>query len=562
MNETTDQQSRRGLLAALVTAVILAGVFAYANSFLNGFVWDDVSFILRQERAPEPYAVAPLFTEDQHAYGRGQGNFYRPLVAASYLLDFALSGGPDPDDSLATGTTFFHLTNLLWHLAAALLLLGILRRAAAPVLVQAAVPVLFVLHPLHTEAVTYISGRADPMAAAFMFAALWFALAQGTPRRRWAAMAASLACFVAALLCKESALIYPALLLAVLLIHPRRQADGAARIAPSNWASLGGAVVVLAVYLTLRATVLRFADPEATAALPLGERLVTMLKAIALYGKLIVVPTGLHMERTMRGTGAGTALAGLALLTLMTGALAACLVRRQRRAALALAWFLLTWLPISGIFPLNAPMAEHWLYVPLAGLLWAVAEAVTALTRRWRTAGTAATALLVAAGIVWAGLTAQRNRDWHHNERFFLATLAQNPDSARVHYNLAVTYEDILRNPAGAKRHYQEVLRVYAEERARGLHAGLANDQELESHLSLGELYSAEDRCDAAAPHFRAVLEATPLESTLHGMAAFGMGRCLVRIGERDQARVLFDRAAVSLPQIKEQMDRLLGAAP
>jgi tetratricopeptide (TPR) repeat protein len=560
MNETADQRWSRGALAALITAIILAGILAYANSFLNDFVWDDVSFILRQQHAPQPYAVTPLFTEDQHAYGRGQGNFYRPLVAASYLVDFALSGGVNPDNSMETGTTFFHLTNLAWHLAAALLLLALLRRAAAPVLVQALAPLLYVVHPLHTEAVTYISGRADPMAAAFMFAGLWFALERGSPRRQWISMAASLACFVGALLSKESALIYPGLLLLFLLFQPARQLDGAPKRFAAHWTALGGAVVVLALYIVLRATVLRFADPVQDTALPLGERIVTMLQAFALYAKLIVLPVGLHMERTIQNLGAGTTAAGLALLVLVIAALVVCTMRNQRRAALGLAWFLLTWLPISGIFPLNAPMAEHWLYVPLAGLLWAIAEGVAALAGRSRAAGAVALVALIAAGIAWAGLTAQRNRDWHNNEQLFRATLAQNPDSARVHYNLAVTYEDLLHNPAGAKRHYAEVLRIYDAERQQGLHAGAVDEQELESHLSLAELYAAENRCDEAAPHFRAVLEATQAENSLHGMAAYGMGRCFLLVGEPEQARLLFERAAISLPDLKDHMKGLLGA--
>ena len=155
----------------VTVAVCLVGWAAYWNTFSGDFVWDDASSVLLNEHIQDPSFLGQLFREDQHAFGRGQGNFYRPLVNVSFMADYAVAKRPGADPAVFP----FHVTNTLWHVAAALLLLGLLTAAGAPRFVRAAVPLIYVAHPLHTEAIAYISGRADPMSAAFLFA--------GTPVR-------------------------------------------------------------------------------------------------------------------------------------------------------------------------------------------------------------------------------------------------------------------------------------------------------------------------------------------------------------------------------------------
>ena len=72
--------------------VLVAGVLAYGNSFLGEFVWDDASSILLHEHVRDPAKFGQLFREDQHPFGRGQGNFYRPLLASSFMVDCVVAG--------------------------------------------------------------------------------------------------------------------------------------------------------------------------------------------------------------------------------------------------------------------------------------------------------------------------------------------------------------------------------------------------------------------------------------------------------------------------------------
>ncbi len=113
MNLLSDRDFR--LVALLFIAV--AGVAAYINTFDGRWVWDDASSVLLHKHVQEPArlvhasltgempsgdlpaaiagAVLQLYREDQHAFGRGEGNFYRPLLSTTFALDYLLSYQPE-----------------------------------------------------------------------------------------------------------------------------------------------------------------------------------------------------------------------------------------------------------------------------------------------------------------------------------------------------------------------------------------------------------------------------------------------------------------------------------
>lgn len=551
----------------VAVSVVVAGFLGYLNTFTNEFVWDDASSILLHKHVQAPGQFFDLFREDQHAFGRGQGNFYRPLVAASFMVDFALSrAGPGlerPGKRVPAVSPFlFHLTNTAWHVAAALLVFALLRRVDAPRCIQGAVPFIFVLHPLHTEAVAYISGRADPMAATFMLASLWFALWEDSFGKRCAGAVLAPLCFAAALLCKESAAIFPGLLLLLTAAAPVRAGYGAARTTYfTRLIPFAVSVLVLFVYAYLRLTKLAFGPESGPPAVALGQRLVEAGQAFALYLRLLFVPTGLHMERTLEGVPTWVSLAGAGLLVLCLMLMAAGVRRKEHRLVIAMGWFLITWFPISGIAPLNAPMAEHWMYLPMIGLFWALAEWLhPKLTRPILQRAAVAGVFLVC--VVFLGLTVARNRDWRDNETLFLATLEKNPRSARVHYNLAVTYEDLLGNLPDARRHYEEALVLYGEQRGRAAHvsgAALLSEPELEAHLSLGNINLEQHLYEEAIDHYT-IVQAAPADTRLGALratAAFGIGKCLLATGDSQGASQYFDQALVGRPDLTTEIERL-----
>lgn len=540
------------LLAAL-------GAVAYANTFDGGWVWDDASSVLLHRHVQDPSQFWQLFREDQHKFGRGQGNFYRPLVAASFMLDYFLSYDSAADGMASGGYPdvkpfLFHVSNIFWHVLAAFALFLVLGVLGAPNPVRLATCALFVVHPLHTEAVAYISGRADMMSAAFIFLALWFALGAvfgGDSEKHGAPLAdlfygalalfGSTACFVLGLLSKESSLIFPALLALALLLRARKEGDIALPRVFSMLAVVPS-LLVLGGYLYLRSTVLRFADMEAGVAAPMGQRIVEAGQAFAFYLHRLFLPFDLHMEQTLAQTPAWTAVFGYAGLAVLVSAGIFSWRRGHGRIALGLAWFIAAWLPISGLFPLNAPMAEHWMYVPMAGFWWAVCEGAALLASRPlpRRIAVAGAFLLL---LFFTVLTVRRNADWDNNERLFLATLKQNPASLRVQYNLAVAYEDLLGNDAGARRHWEKVLTLQAMRRGSGKGVGL---EEAEAHLSIGNALLQAEEYAAALPHFAVPMQLARVESFRReaAAAAYGMGRCYLALGDYARAAGVLQEGA------------------
>jgi len=298
-----------------------------------------------------------------------------------------------------------------------------------------------------------------------MFAGLWFALWDTSRSRRVVGyIMAPLLC-AAAILCKESALIFPALLLLLNVARPIERTEGAPRVAyAKRVVPILLAVIVVGLYAWYRQG-LPLAPAGMARSLTLSERLVETCQAFALYIRLIFIPTGLHMERTLEGVSTWTALAGaLLLLGCLAVLIGQGIVRKRRRVFMGMGWFLLTWFPVSGLMPLNAPIAEHWMYVPLAGFLWALAELATPFLKR-PAAYRFAVGAVYAVCVVFTALTLLRNADWRNDETLYLATLEHNPGAVRVHFNLAVVYDDILGNTPGARRHYEKVVALREQQK-------------------------------------------------------------------------------------------------
>lgn len=548
-------------------ALVLLGFLAYANTFSGDWVWDDVSSVLLHENVQNPAKLVQLFREDQHAFGRGQGNFYRPLVSTSFMVDFLLSYNPTLDSAALKGYPdvkpfIFHLSNTLWHCAAAVLLFLLLGRLKAPPLVQAAAAVLFVLHPMHTEAVAYISGRADMMSATFILAALLCATTDAAGAKRLVGIAFSGLFFVLGLCSKESTMIYPLLLAIVIVLRPLPEGSAEER---RVWLlrrayPLGLAAVILCIYGVLRATVLKFGNGGGSNDTGLTARLVETCQAFAFYIKTLFLPTGLHMEQTLAGVPGWTALLGLVLLAACIGTAVWAYRAGQRRITLALVWFLAAWLPISGIFPLNAPMAEHWMYVPMIGFWWAVLELLVLLSQRvpFQVLPVAVVTVL---GLLFLNQTVTRNRDWRDNESIFRATLAQNPDSLRVHSNLAVTYDFLQGNYPGAARHYTAVLNLYEKSKDR---PEVLIPDEIPIRLSLAEMLLRQRKYSEAIQWYGSLMPLTQQESMKAdgAKAAFGLGQCYLGLGNFADGTQLMQQALSLDPTLGASFRDMMRGVP
>jgi hypothetical protein len=418
------------LLAALVFA-------AYAPALRNGFVWDDTALILRDplirswRLIPEGFQHF-LFTDATAS------DFYRPIQRLSYTLDYGAFS------FLPAG---YHLTSILCHLAAALALLllahelldlfGIEEQKRAWLAFFAALA--WAIHPVHMAAVVYVSGRADPLAAVFGFLGLYLGLRswRANGLGRWGLVLGAGILFLLSALSKETGIIFLFLWCAILLLQKR-------------WKDfLPAAIVILFVavtYLSLRLPAEHFPAPTLQPPAPLLVRPILAARAIAEYTGLILLPLNLHMERDVETHPEGATanrvenaawreLQTLLGLLLVAAAIVWLARSRTRDPATFCCLILaaIAYLPVSGIFHLNASVAEHWLYLPTAFLFLAAALAISRLR-----IPTIVLASSLALWLVFLGArTCIRTFDWKDQRTFLEHTIAHGGDSVRMLINLA-----------------------------------------------------------------------------------------------------------------------------
>ncbi|MEO7438216.1 MAG: tetratricopeptide repeat protein, partial [Candidatus Binatia bacterium] len=370
---------------------------------------------------------------------------------------------------------------------------------------------LFAVHPLHVEAVTYVAGRSDPLAALCMLVAV-LGFLRGDARGR----VLSVAAYFCALLAREAAFVLPLLLVVLDRVPPGRPRR--------SMRSLGHSLpyaAALGLYLVLRSLVLTPTPVAVTEPVPLGFRLLTMADVIVRYLGLVVAPVGLHMERVVPPVTSlvePRALAGLAVVAMIVIGLVRARPTRAWPLALGGAWFFVALLPVANLVPLATFMAEHWLYVPLMGLCLAAGWSVDAIPPpAWRRAMTVVLAVVVAG---YGGITMRQSERWRDGRTLYEYLVPLAPESARVRVNLAQVYQE-----AGelerARELYLEVVRLRPNDVATA-----------EALNNLGNIERASGAAAAALAHVERALVLKPR----HVAARNGRALALQDLGRVDEA--------------------------
>ncbi len=418
--------------------LLAATVLAYLNALVAGFQFDDFNIIVDN---PQVHTLAAWW---QHMPG------IRPLLKLSYTLNWI--GG--------TGASGFHAVNLLLHLVNVALLWHLSRFFPLPAAWDAdrrgfyarvLVTLLFALHPIQTESVTYISGRSMLLMTSFGLAALlcWLHAGQRARPAAWRMLALTL--FAAAILSKEVAVVLP---LTLLLLREQEPAP--------RWQRPLLALFVTTTLLLLFALF----GYERLLSMPLPRGLVANLasEAHALYYLLAQLwrPHALNIDPDLPEISAWSLLLA-AELSGIAGAVVLAWRQRRRRPWLSfgIGWFVLLLLPTHTLIPRLDLASERHLYLSAIGLYWLTGLALTSLLARlpaWlpASAGTALIALLACTG---AAFTASRNQDYRDEVSLWQATVRLSPDKARAWNNLG--YAHALAGEAeDARSAFQQALAI------------------------------------------------------------------------------------------------------
>jgi tetratricopeptide (TPR) repeat protein len=503
----------------VVLAVIITGFAIYLNSFGNEFVYDDGPLIEKNIFIRDFKYLKDIFRTDIYYFAdpdrdnvMGKSNFYRPVLTLSFMTDYFLWGFKPAG---------YHITNTLLHVLNAVLVYFLIRLITGDARIGAATSLLFVAHPVHVEAVAYISGRADLLATMFLLLSFYFYVKQGRSGTRQYYIY-SIAVFAAALLSKELAAILIPLLMLHDLCFAKRPFRPLAVLGRNKRAYLAYIAAVLA-YSWVRSVLLHLKNASADHGLRI--RLMTTAGIIIDYLKLLVAPLGLHMERIVpinksvfepRVISSVILLAGIGFLIYRS--------RRFKNVLFGSLWFFIALFPFMNIIPLNAYIAEHWLYVPSIGLFLVVGHIVARTLDRKRRVLSGLTLFLLGAFLVFcADLTIRQNRTWKDQTTFDEYTL-KHSNSLRIHANLANAY--------ASKGQFQKAISEYKA-------ALEINPEEFQIYTNLGNIYLGTGRLNEAIDSYEKSLSLYPRDSYAHN----NLGVAYERMDRPDKAIAEYQKA-------------------
>jgi protein O-mannosyl-transferase len=424
----------------LLTALLLAAVaLAYANTLANQFAMDDELYILRNPQVTDP-SLQRLFSPNPVSA------LFRPVAFGTLALNWAL-GGANPIG--------YHVINLFLHAGVTwmfyLLLLELLAGVAEGEAIAFAAALLYAVHPIHTEAVAWVVGRAELLAAGFLFAG-WILHLRNRP-------VASLACFAAAMLSKESAVAFlPLILLGDYVLGKWK---------PRVTYVLGAGLTLL--YLGTVRTIEggRFGPADIPivdnplAYLSAGWRILNAARVAWKYVALQIYPAVLSCDysfnqipvfRDWRHT-LPAALSAIVILSLWLWAV----LKKRREWALAgsiyFAGFAVT---ANVLLPTGTIMGERLAYLPSAGFCLLLALGWNWIRRKKQIL---AWSLLGVIALAFSARTIVRNRDWRDTLALYSSAVRAVPNDAKMHANLAGQYFAQNQIDAAAKE-YQIALNI------------------------------------------------------------------------------------------------------
>jgi tetratricopeptide (TPR) repeat protein len=493
----------RRWLAPVIVALVAAAI--YLPTVGNDFTIDDF-FIVRDNPDIASLDNIPGHFVAPYWPGRVEAGMYRPLTILSLTVNRALTG-PEPWG--------YHLVNLLLHASvSALVWYCVLGAAGRPAAWGAAL--LFAVHPLHTEAVTNITGRSEVLASLWVLAA-WLAhrvaagLEAAAPRARVAVLGGAF--YLMALLSKESIVLAPL----VFLVDDRVRMKGRTlgeRLARSG-PSLAAYAVSFGLAILLRANALGSATPKTEihfldspmAFAASWVRIATALWIQVKYALLFVWPASLSSEYSydaiplVESVGDVRLWAGGMWAALLIGAFALGW-KNKTPIALSIAIWVAFLLPSSNLlFPAGVTLGERLAYLPSLGgclLVGCVGSRYGSLLENVRPGlvPRAVLSLILATLLVPLSVrTVTRNAEWKNNFTLTQADAALFPRCVKLQAaagaQLAERGDD-----AGAERAYLRALEVYPEQPT--------------THYALGKLILRRRDVDGALLHLLAAREQAP----------------------------------------------------
>ena len=440
---------------------------------------------------------------------------FRPLLLITYALNYAVHG---------QHVAGYRWVNMVLHAGCGMLVMSLAMSMSGDRVLSGLAAVLFLLHPLHSEALNLVSARSDVLTGLLYLGVVVVVM---RPERHRSSAVSGLI-YAAGLLTKSMAITAPI-------------AAAACEIARSGWRQpirrwgLYGVLSAVAVgYLWLLTHSGFLVRSAANSPRPIWENLLTQMKVHVYYLWLFASPLKLSVDHqffvSSHWSEPAVLLAGCLLLSLAAWAV----LGRRHLLAQGYGWFVLAMLPAT-LVPLNILVSERRLYLASAGLVLGLGWVLRDLLRR---RGRIGIAVCVAAGLLLAEMSISRNRVWANELSLWEDAVQKGPQAHRARVNLAMAY-----NLVGRRQEALQHLRV-----GLALNPGFGD-----AWIELGSILSSEGDLNGAEEAFQKALS---LEPGLQGVH-YNLGNVYQHSGRFADAASCYERALALDPDYADAHNNL-----
>jgi hypothetical protein len=435
--------AKGAIIAAACALIAIAALAAYSNSFSCELFYDNKALIPDNEIFQQDGQAGRIFSSNY--WWPKETDLYRPFTIYTYYLNYRLWGwGANP--------LGYHVFNLVLHILNGLLVFVLVSRISGRALIGAFSALLFVTHPVATEAVTNVVGRADLLAMFFVLSAFLLHIS-GSARpsnRRWLFYPASALCLAGGLLSKENAVAVVAvfILFDIFLLWPKVREDRVGGLGRWLLKRLGNCyafyLVVIVGWLALRYAVLRGHVAEETpfvvnplAYAPFLQREATAIVMLGVYLWRLVWPVTLSADYSYNQVPLVVSPGEFAFIASLAAILAAVVAgvllwKKSPLIAFFISFFFVCIAPVCNVFLLIGTIgAERLLYMPSLAWCAGIAAGMTWLCGKLKSRRTeAVSVILLGLTVLYGYRTYLRNWDWRNEKAFWRATAVASPGSA------------------------------------------------------------------------------------------------------------------------------------
>ena len=546
--EKKRKAGRRWFWFFLVILALTA--ISYANSLQNQYVFDDLHLIAASPQLTGIENIPRLLLSGKLSA------YYRPLRTISYTLDYTLNKkfwyrfASQQWTDRGHVPFGYHVSNIVYHIVTALLVYLVIFKLSLSARVAFIGASLFVLHPVHTDSVTYLSGRRDILFSLFYLAGFYFFLCY-RHGKQLLFMIAAFFMYALSMGSKEMGVTLPGLFLGYDFVKNFNHKES--RISTDYWKSLFssakksfmqsyilyplffiGALVYSYYKVFVKSPSLQteyYGDSALTTFFTVGKILVH-------YMKLLVYPIRLSADYSYNAFPLSASFYEPStcvsiILLLLLGYLTLKLLVNHRMVAFGILWFFITVLPVCHIFPHHELLAEHYLYLPSVGLcLVAALTGERFLTREKH--ALFLTFCFLAIAVLFSLRIADRNRDWRDSLTLYDKTVKTAPQCARAHSNLGEAY--------AARGRIDEA--IAACRRALAIKPRYA-----EAHYNLGFAYFKKGLLDEAIAEYKEAVSVEPR----YPKALNNLGSAYLEKGETNKA-IFYLMKALQFKSVKPEV--------